>query len=334
MRTRVNRWAKPIASIGIMLLLLATAAPAQVLFSSDMDTNEGWMISISEDIDWEFGWDFTQMGIPPSPGGSTTGLMMKANLSYGWGNAYVMAYPTWALSELTGQYTVEFDFWINVNGPFPGGGAGSTEFIGGCVGMSDSWVTWPDVPFGASLLIDGEGGDVADWRLYKEYQVQWLGSFEYDIDDWDVGPSGSLDLATWFPGHEPPAYQQANYSQQTGAVYDGSGGFAWHHMIITVDTEAIGAGPNTDPGLANFCVDGLSIGTIDNSIIGPDQFPVCMSWGAGVMYVDLYPSISDNPDLSFGVVDNFVVRRIVIPDFTEDSIPVGPRPHLDETPFP
>ena len=36
---------------------------------------------------------------------------------------------------MDGPYTVQFDFWINANGPFPAGGRGSTEYVGGAVGF-------------------------------------------------------------------------------------------------------------------------------------------------------------------------------------------------------
>jgi hypothetical protein len=324
MNAKVNRAAKLTGGVAGALLLLVTPASAEVLFSSDMDTNDGWLVSISEDVAYEFGWDFTQMGIPPSPGGSTTGLMMKANLSFpDWGDAYVIAYP-WSMElyDLSGQYTVEFDFWMNANGEFPEGGDGCTEFLGGGVGAPyQGWpaLTWPYEMFGASLLITGEGGSTADWRLYKQEQLQWPGSYQYDIDDWNVAipPYGSEDLREWFPANAPPEYQQSAYSQQTGLVRAGSAGFGWRHMLITVDTEAIGDGYTSDPGIANFAVDGLSIGTVDNSNGGR---VVSMSWAVGVIYVDIFGSVSDNPDLTFGVVDNFVVTSLGTNDADGDGV--------------
>jgi hypothetical protein len=255
------------------------------LFESDLDSGTGWNIRNQADTAWQFGWDFTTMGIPPSPGGSTTGLKMQANLTAG-SAAYV-----WAVTDqiFSGQYVVEFDFWANSVGPFPGGGGGSTEFIGGGVGREDPLWSLN----GAALLISGEGGvGTGDWRLYKDSSHQYPASGQYDIDTHSV--PASTDLGGWFPGQEPPQWQQDNYEGvQTGAVYDGAPAFAWRHMVITVDSDA---------GLANFAVDGHSIGTI-NANIGN---PVETAGHAQLIYGDPFSSVGHS-ELCFGVFDNFVV---------------------------
>ena len=274
---------------GIRIVVLAfavVAAPAfgGLLFESDMDSGADWTVNATADTAYRFGWDFTSMGIPASPGGSTTGLRMAANLSSAAAHE-VVATPTDFLVE--GQYVVEFDFWINANGPFPDGGTGSTEFLGGGVGYDGTSATRS----GALLIIDGEGGSSRDWRMYKDTGEQFVESGQYHIDS---NNNSGVDLSGYFPGLEAPLYQQTTYPQQTGTLADGTGGFAWHHMTITVDS---------DLGTANFDVDGLSIGTLDTSI----GSPVETSGYVQVMYADLFTSVSDNPDLTFGVIDNFVV---------------------------
>lgn len=271
-----------------VLVGLAAVAPAGILFQSDLDTSDGWVIRNHADTAWEFGWDFTTMGIPPSPGGSTTGLKMEANLSEG-SPAYI-----WAVTEQTfgGQYVVEFDFWANTIGPFPGGGAGSTEFIGGGVGREDP--VW--AMNGAALIITGDGGSSRDYRLYKDASEQFPESGQYDAGSYS-GANNCSDpyYADYFPGQEPPQWQQDNYpGVQTGAVQDGALAFAWHHMVITVDEDA---------GLANFAVDGLSIGTIDANIGNP----VALAGHAQLIYTDMFSSLSGDNSLTFGVFDNFVV---------------------------
>ena len=280
-------------SILAVLLVLPAFALGSTLFQSDMDSAAGWSVLPGSDTAYTFGWDFTSMGIPASPGGSTTGLKLEANISSGTAQqiAVVSDYAA------SGQYVVEFDFWANANGPFPGGGGGSTEFVGGGIGHDGSTVGLN----GASLIIDGEGGSSADWRLYKNGGLQYPASGQYDVD---TNNNSGVDLSAYFPSLAAPAYQQANYPQQTGMINAGSGGFAWHHMVITVDTNAIGIGTTQDPGLAHFVVDGLSIGTIDNSNGGT---VVDMSGAISIIYADLFSSVSDNAALSFGVVDNLVV---------------------------
>ena len=49
---------------------------AQVLFSSELDTDSGWTIVAEDDTDYEFGFDYTTLGIPKNPNNpadSTTG---------------------------------------------------------------------------------------------------------------------------------------------------------------------------------------------------------------------------------------------------------------------
>jgi hypothetical protein len=278
----------------VCAILIASPALAVPLFTSDLDTSTGWTVIGDADTATTCGWDFTTEGIPASPGGSTTGLKMEANIVSGTAQETAAVTDTFTVS---GQYVVEFDFWINVNGPFPGGGSGSTEFCGGGVGH-DGVSTGRS---GASLIIDGEGGSGRDWRMYKNDGEQFVASGQYDVD---TNNNSGVDLSGYFPSQSPPAYQQANYVQQTGSTAAGSGGFAWHHMVITVDTDAIGVGITMDPGIANFAVDGLSIGTIDNSNSGT---VVSMSGPISLIYADLFSSLSDNPALSYGVIDNLVV---------------------------
>jgi hypothetical protein len=251
-----------------------------------MDSGVGWTVNATDDTAWEFGWDFTTMGVPPSPSGSTTGLRMAANIVSPTGSEKVVATPT--DFSIAGKYTMEFDFWINVNGPLPGGGGGSTEFIGGGVGYDG--VT-PDRN-GALLIITGEGGSSRDWRMYKNTGEQFVASAQYDID---TNNNSGVDLGNYFPSQSPPQYQQDNFPQQTGQTATGCGGFAWHHMTITVDSTA-------EPPIANFNVDGLSIG--DNGRFGSLIDP---TGNIEVMYADLFSSVSDNAQLSFGVIDNLVV---------------------------
>lgn len=292
-----------VAVLGLPSLIYGV--PGDTLFSSDMDSGAAWTVNASSaDTSAVFGFDYSSMGIPPSPngGGSTLGLRMAANIASPATVEEIVATPT-GFSVTGVPYRVEFDMWINVNGPFPGGGAGSTEFLGGGVGYNGTSATRN----GALLIVDGEGGSGTDWRLYKNTGQQFVASGQYDVD---TNNNSGVDLSAYFPGQMAPAFQQGAYIQQTGTLADGTGGFAWHHMVITVDPFALGVGVTSDLGLANFTVSGLSIGTIDNSNGGT---VVAMEGAVEVMYSDLFTSVSDNPDLSFGLIDNFVVTEIPEP---------------------
>ncbi len=268
-------------------VVTVTSESCGFLFEDDMDSETGWTVNFTADTAYQFGYDYSAMGIPPSPngGGTTTGLLMKANLVEPGGAEYVVATPM-GLS-LSGQFRVVFDIWLNANGPFPGGGTGSTEYIGGGVGYDGTTAGL----VGGIFLVDGEGGSSRDYRMYKNAGEQFVASGQYDVD---TNNNSGVDLSAYFPSQSPPAFQQANYPQQTGSTAAGAGGFAWHQVVLTVDSDA---------GTVNCAVDGLSIGTLSTSI-GSD-FPI--AGNVQVMYADVFSSVSDNADLSFGIVDNFAV---------------------------
>jgi MYXO-CTERM domain-containing protein len=279
----------------IALLIVATAAfPAVSMgttFTSDMDTNAGWTVFSDPDTAHTFGFDYSALNIPPSPngGGSTLGLKMEANIATASTGDAVMATPTGF--SASGDYTVQFDFWINANGPFPGGGGGSTEHLGGGVGYNPASGS-ETVRTGALLILDGEGGSARDYRMYKNNGEQFVGSGQYDIA---TNNNTDTDLVTWFPAVDVGALGQGGVNQ-TGTTQAGSGGFAWHTMLITVDGTA---------ETVNFQIDGNSIGTLvcDGSVGATCD----TSGGVQVMYQDLFSSVSDNATYSFGLIDNFSV---------------------------
>ncbi|QDU57565.1 PEP-CTERM sorting domain-containing protein [Aeoliella mucimassa] len=281
-------------------------ASAEVIFTDSLDAEGSWTVNGTADTAYEFGYDYSADGIPEAPnsvgGAATTGLKLQANMSAGAANI-VAASPGLSLS---GKYTVQFDMWINANGPFPGGGGGSTEFIGGAVGH-DGTTAGVD---GASFLASGEGGSSSDWRLYKE--GAWL---DYDSSSPEItatyGPlvtgdnSASDPFVTEFPGVAPPALQQANFAQQTGSTQDGAAGFQWLTVLVTADADA---------GTAKFDITSelggsVTLGTIDASI----GDTVSTEGDLALLYADLFSSVSDNAALSFGVFDNVVVNTVPEP---------------------
>lgn len=285
-------------ALASLAMYLPGTAAAQILFQDGLSDGAAWSVeATSADTASTFGYDYSADGIPAAPNGSdTVGLKLEANLADG-AAAEISASPT--DFSVGGLYRVEFDFWINANGPFPGGGGGSTEFAGGAVGH-DTATAGRD---GASLLISGEGGASRDWRLYKDTSEQFIESGQYSITD---NNASGTELASAFPGQDPPALQQTNFAQQTGTLQDGAGGFQWLTMQIDVDSDA---------GTAAFRVSSaasgntLHIGTIDSNI----GDPVDLSGNIALVYADLFSSVSDNAALSFGVFDNVVVTQIPEP---------------------
>lgn len=271
---------------------VATSASAATLFSSDLDSGAGFTVLGTADTASTFGYDYSADGIPSAPNGTgTTGLKLQANISAGAANE-IVAVTTATFNNPV--YTVQVDAWVNANGPFPGGGGGSTEFGGLGVGHDGTTVGRN----GGSFIFTGEGGSTRDYRMYKDTSEQFVESTQYA-----TVTNNSLDsvYTAAFPGLAAPGSQS-----QTGTTGDGSGGFQWMTIVATVDTVN---------GTVNYTITSaasgntVNVGTLDASI--GDSFATTGS--ASIIYADLFSSVSDNANLSFGVFDNFIVTDVPEP---------------------
>ena len=95
-----------------------------------------------------------------------------------------------------------------------------------------------------------------------------------------------------FPGQGAPQFQQDNFPQQSGNVNDGSVGFAWRQVEIA----KLGSG-------VTWSIDGALIGNVPSATLSGDN--------VFVGFWDAFTSISDNPTLSFGLIDNLRVIQAV-----------------------
>ena len=129
--------------------------------SFDSNTASAWIVNKSSgDVATTFSFDYSTLGIPSAPhssGGTTRGLQLKANLTQGICAALSVS-PT--NQSFAGDYRLHFDAWINVNGPFPGGGASSTEFMTAGIGTSGTRTEWTTNTSadGYYFSADGDGG--------------------------------------------------------------------------------------------------------------------------------------------------------------------------------
>ena len=164
-------------------LLTSTSLRAQQLFSDrfDSDTSANYTtITSSADTDLEFAYDYSELGIPTAPNtpdGTTLGLRMAANIADpGAPEAITLA----TVQQFTGDFSVSFDMWINANGPFPLGGAGSTEFVTAGVGGDGLTANLGgNTGIGGWIAVNGEGGSTRDYRLYKFENEQFPASGQY-----------------------------------------------------------------------------------------------------------------------------------------------------------
>src|SRR5206468_11590201 len=139
-----------------------------------------------------------------------------------------------------GDYKLRFDMWINANGPFPGGGTGSSQFITAGVGTAGNRVQWTGTNTtadGVWFSVDGEGqaGDTSttsDFNAFAGTTLQAVATGVYTAGTAsDARGNGNPYYASQFPGGQmAPPLQQTTYAQQTGALAVGTVGFVWRNV--------------------------------------------------------------------------------------------------------
>jgi len=267
----------------------------------DADSSASWTLNrAGTDNRAIFAYDYTGIGVPSAPnstGGTKKGLRFEANLSLGVTNA-LSASPTGQGFPTNSR--LHFDMWINVNGPLPGGGAGSTEAITAGIGTAGNHVQWnlaSAAADGVWFAVNGEGGasdtsaGISDFLAYNAISLQSVASGVYAAGtDSTARGNGDSYYANVFPGGQtPPASQQSGYPQQTGSLNVGTVGFAWRDVVVS-----------RNGGTVEWFIDGLKIATVTGaSLTASNIF---------VGYWDQFNSVSDNTNLSFGLVDNLRVE--------------------------
>ncbi len=271
-------------------------AGATEIYSEDFDTDvsNDWMINqSSDDTTATFAYDYSVDGIPPAPGGkgeTTLGLKFTANEMEG-AAAHIMASPSGQYFE--GDYAVVFDLWMNVNGPLPGGGGGSTEFAAAGIGTSGNHVqVADDASDGAWFLVTGEGGSSRDFRFF-------LGN-DYLMDNRGVYMAGSQDAghpyyATLFPeGKTAPDLQVFEFPSQDGATVGGQVAFQWVSVQLIQKGDSI-----------TWSMNGIDVVKASQSDASyADEGNVFLG------YSDWFASLSDNEFMSFGLFDNLKVYQL------------------------
>ncbi|HOC56685.1 MAG TPA: immunoglobulin domain-containing protein [Verrucomicrobiota bacterium] len=285
-------------------VMTLTVYPAQhTVFLDDFETNSAsrWQVNKSSaDTRATFSYDYAGMGIPSAPhtaGGTTRGLRLDANLTAGAAAALSLS-P--AGQSFAGDYRVRFDLWLNANGPFPVGGTGSSQHATAGVGTAGNRAQWTgsgSTADGNYFAVDGEGQAVdtstssGDFCAYAGTSLQSAASGVYTAGT-ESNAKGNLHayyVAAFPGGATAPALQQANYPQQTGALDSGAAGFAWREVMVARRGNRV-----------DWAIDGIRLATMTNATFtGSNVF---------VGYWDMFASLSDNTNLTFGLVDNVRVE--------------------------
>ena len=284
--------------------------PQAVVYADNFETNSAsaWIVNKSStDTAIAFNYDYSALGIPSAPhstGGTTHGVQMKANLTLAAVAALSIS-PT--NQSFSGDYRLHCDMWINVNGPFPGGGSSSTEFFTAGLGTSGTRTEWTGtLADGCYFSADGDGGVSAtsttsgDYCAYLGSALQSTSSGIYSAGaDTTVRDNANGYYTSAFPtGAAAPALQQSTYTQQSGSLNSGTVGLGWHDVIVS-----------RRGNIVDWSIDGIRLASITNVTFAASN--ICVG------FWDPFASLTDNTALSFGLVDNVRVESpAVAPQIT------------------
>jgi len=305
----------------------AASVQAQVLFSDDFNTaasSANYAQVSFDETAVTHAFDYSALGIPVAPSttdATTLGIKFEANMT----SPGVAAAVTLHTNQVfTGEYTVKFDGWINANGPFPAGGTGSTQFLTAGVGGNGTTVNKAgsgSTGSGGWTAVDGEGQSTIDYRWHKGATLQGVAEGQYAAGTQSGARSAADPYYSQFGlivADDLPV-QGANapggFPQQNGTTIAGTFGFAWHEVELVVDPTG-GTGGATS---VSWFIDDLLIGKLDAGVT--TSFPT--DGRVTIGYSDPFTSVSDNPTLSFGLIDNLRVESAAPPaddaDFDGDG---------------
>lgn len=289
-----------------LISLWPAAAYSQSFFEDfDVDHSASWAVSASSgQHSANFFFDYSTVGIPSAPhsdGSTTRGLKLQANTSGGvFGGLSVSPIG----QSFAGDYTLQFDMWLNYNGPLNGGGSGSTQVTSAGVGTAGTTPQWAggaqdSVWFGAS----GDGGSSVDYRAYSSAAgtgyTAASGVFAAGTGTSPDARNNTHPYYAGFGGATAPAAQLALFPGQTGSTAVGAAGMAWRNVTISKQGNTI-----------SYSIDGLPIANVDASGV---------TMGGGNIFLghfDINATSSTDTNavnLLFGLVDNVNVTPVPEP---------------------
>jgi hypothetical protein len=292
-----------------LVLAVSTISQAALLVDSYSDgssaANYGTISTDGASSFATFGYDYSVMGIPSAPNsgdGSTRGLRLDANFSP---THQAEAITLYTLQSFSGDHLVQFDAWINANGPFPDGGSGSTNYLTAGVGHNGTVNNFvANTGFGGWTAVNGENGSGIDYRFYKDSTLQGVATAQYAAGTAANARNGLNGYYDQFGGVDVSnlPVQGANNggpAQQNGTSFLGAFGMQWHRVTLSVDADG---GTGGQPAM-RWYIDNLLIGTLDAGANGAFTSNGSVALG----YSDPTSNGSDLPTHSFVLIDNLVV---------------------------
>lgn len=278
-------------------------------FTDNFDTDSSglWTVNSFDGLvnsSATFAEDYSVTGyVPPhKPGGTTKGLVFRANLVANLTRNAISASPTGL--NLSGNYRLRFKAWNNYNGPFAGGGAGSTYHLTGGLGTTGDHAQFS---FGSADGIwfdmngDGESSQaVGDTSAYAGVQVLTAEYGVYSapgtVDTVDVPRSATNPYYSIWGGIQAPPAQVAAYPAQAGTSDIGSMGGSWHTFVVGYETNTV-----------YWVIDGIPIAAVPDSFttLGPNVF---VGWADN--FNNSATSFPNPAAMSFGIIDDLRVETV------------------------
>jgi hypothetical protein len=299
-----------VAALALAAAGLATVAVAAPIFTDNFNSaaSSASYTTISPDLANAFptyGYDYSVMGIPSAPNsgdGSTRGLKLDANVAAGSAQAVNVV----TNAAYSGKYIVQFDGWINANGPFPDGGSGSTNYLTAGIGSDGTTSNFvANTGKGAWTAVNGENGSGTDYRLYKDATLQGVAGDQYAAGtaanarnglNGYYDQFGNVDVSN-FPVQ---GVNNGGPAQQNGTSFKGAFGMQWHRVTIIGDST----GGTGGAAAMTWYIDNLRIGTLD---AGGAAGAFSVDGKLNLGYSDPTANTSDNPPLTFALIDNLVI---------------------------
>lgn len=303
----------------ILSLFLAGAVPVFATAQSfsenfDTDTTANWKFNSSVTGDTatnnanneaNFFFDYSTVGIAAAPhsNGTTRGLKLEANV-FGTSPGVFSGVSVSPLNQhFTGDYLLEFDMWQNMQGPFPGGGSGTTQFAMGGIGSAEGTAQFPGGTFnGVGFAGSTDGGSATDFRAYTAAGAPLAEtSGVYAAGNTSGVTNNSNAYYSSFQGTVPTAQTNwaagQSFNSQTGSTNVGALGMAWH----TWDVKKVGS-------TVTWSIDNKLIATVSNANpAGDDIFLGYFDSNSGAS------TDSISRQLLFGLVDNVKVTAVPEP---------------------
>ncbi|MEX2309022.1 MAG: PEP-CTERM sorting domain-containing protein [Pirellulales bacterium] len=229
-----------VASLAVVIVLPSISIGSSLYMENfEVDPSANWTLNGGpSDEAADFFFDYSTVGIPKATNSAladgTRGMKLQANLSGGIFSG-MSASPNG--QSFTDVYRVKFDWWANFNGPFPGGGSGSTNLSTFGIGTAGASAQWPggvqdSIWFGAT----GDGGSSVDYRAYSPTAGTGYtppsGVFAAGTSTTPDSRNGADPYYASFGGNSAPAAQTLLFPQQTGSTGAGAPAMRWHEVVI------------------------------------------------------------------------------------------------------